>query len=190
MKLLKILIIVANFISLLLPSLASAKQTIVRNVIISNSYNHLHIQFQLAHSFHNKMEEATKTGIPTTFTYYIDLYQIRSLWNDKLITAVTLSKTLKYDNLKDEYVVISKNDKTNGESSLVLSSLSEAKKTMNNVQIPSYYPMWKLERNKDYYVKIKAVSKGVEPPLYIHYLLFFLKWMNFETDWFVEAFKY
>jgi hypothetical protein len=136
------------------------------------------------------MEEAIKTGIATTFTYHINLYQKRSLWNDKPITAVTFSKTLKYDTLKDEYVVSDTSGKTNGESRLVLASLVEAKKTMNTVQIPSYYPMWKLERNKDYYLKIKAESKGVEPPLYLHYLLFFLKWMNFETDWFVEKFKY
>ena len=190
MKSLKNLIIVASFISLLLPSLACAKDTLIKNVIISNSYGHLHIQFQLVHSFSNKMQEAIKTGIPTTFKYYINLYQKRSLWNDKLVTAITVSNTVKYDNLKNEYFVISKNGKTNGESSSVLSSLFEAKKFMNNVQISSYYPMWKLERNRDYYIKIKAASKGVEPPLYVHYLLFFLKWMNFETDWFVEKFKY
>jgi len=190
MKSLKNLIIAATLISVLFPTLLSAKETVIKNVIISNSYNHLHIQFQLANSFSNKMEEPIKTGIATTFTYYVNLYQKRFLWNDKLVTAVTLSKTLKYDNLKNEYVVSDTSSKPNGESNLVFSSLFEAKKIMNKVQIHSYYPMWKLERNKEYYVKIKAVSKGVEPPLYIHYLLFFLKWMNFETDWFVERFKY
>ena len=192
MNLFKNLIIAATLtlISVLFPTLLSAKETVIKNVIISNSYNHLHIQFQLANSFSKKMEEAIKTGIPTTFTYYINLYQKRPFWNDKLVTAVTLSKTLKYDNLKDEYVVAGEKGKPNGEEDLVLSSLFEAKKIMNKVLLPSYYPMWKLERNKDYYVKIKATSKGVEPPRYLHYLLFFLKWMNFETDWFVEKFKY
>jgi len=190
MNLLKNLILAASLISIFFPTLLSAKETVVKNVIISNSYNHLHIQFQLTDSFSNKMEEAIKTGISTTFTYYINLYQKRPFWNDKLITAVTVSKTLKYDNLKDEYVVATNNENPYGEEDLVLSTLFEAKKSMNKVLIPSYYPMWKLERNKDYYVKIKATSKGVEPPLYLHYLLFFLKWMNFETDWFVEKFKY
>jgi hypothetical protein len=136
------------------------------------------------------MEEAIRTGIPTTFTYYVNLYQKRPFWNDELITALTVSKTLKYDNLKDEYIVARTGEKSNGGEDLVLASLLEAEKVMNKVLIPSYYPMWKLERNKEYYVRIKATSKGVEPPLYLHYILFFLKWMNFETDWFVGKFRY
>jgi len=179
-----------TLLSLFLPSLALAKDTFIKNILISNSYNNLHIRFLLANSFNQKMEEAIETGIPTTFKYYINLYQQRSFWSDKLITATTLSRTLKYDNLKKEYMVTTKNSNENGGSSLVLPTLSEAKKIMNTVEISSFYPMWKLERNKTYYFKIKADSKGVEPPLYLHYLLFFLKWMNFETDWFVEEFKY
>ncbi len=136
------------------------------------------------------MDEAIKTGIPTTFNYYVNLYQHRSLWRDKLITAVTLSKTIKYDNLKNEYLITTKNKKNDGASSLVITSLFEAKKVMNNIEIPLFYPTRKLERNKTYYIKIKADSKGVEPPLFLHYFLFFLKWMNFETDWSVEKFRY
>ncbi|MBW1679430.1 MAG: DUF4390 domain-containing protein [Deltaproteobacteria bacterium] len=190
MKLLRKLITCINLILLLLPSLLFAKDTVIHNILISNSYTHLHIQLQLANCFNKKMEEATKTGIPITFKYYINLYQHRSLWNDKLLTATTLSKTIKYDNLKKEYTVTTKNSKKNSASSSVLPTLYEAKKIMINVKILSFYPMCKLERNRTYYFKIKAESKGVEPPRYIHYLLFFFKWMNFETDWFVEKFKY
>lgn len=187
----KSLLVTAIFILFLFPTHLPAKETEIKNVIISNFYNHLHVQFRLTNSFSNKMEEAITTGIPVTFTYYINLYQKRSAFrNDKLVTAVTLSRTLKYDNLKNEYIVSDTSERPNGEPRSVLASFDEAKKNMNKVEIPSYYPMWKLDRNRDYYLKIKAASKGVEPPLYLHYLLFFLKWMNFETDWFVERFKY
>jgi len=186
----KSLVIAAILILALFPAPLPAKETVIKNIVISNSYNHLHIEFQLANSFSSKMEEAIKTGIPTTFTFYVNLYQKRPFWNDKLVTAVTIAKTLKYDTLKNEYIVSDTLSKPNGESSSVPSSLFEAKKIMNEVRIPSYYPMWKLERNREYYVRIKAESKGVEPPLFLNYLLFFLKWMHFETDWFVERFKY
>lgn len=189
MNLLKKLIAAAILIAFL-PFPSFAEETAIRNIIISNSYTHLNIHFQLANSFNKKMEEAIKTGIPTAFKYYINLYQHHARWNDKLLMSMTLLKTIKYDNLKNEYVITINNNKENGDTSSIFPTFQAAKKIMNNVEIHSFYPMWKLERNKTYYFKIKAESKGVEPPPYIHYLLFFLKWMNFETDWVVEKFKY
>jgi hypothetical protein len=61
---------------------------------------------------------------------------------------------------------------------------------MNQVEIFSVYPIWKLERNNTYYFKIKAAAEGVKPPPYIHYFLFFLDWKYFDTDWVIENFRY
>ena len=190
MKLLNRLTILLNLILLAIPSYSFANNTVIRNISISNSSTYLHVQFQLSNSFNKKMEEAIKTGIPTTFKYYINLYQQRSLWNDNLLTSFTLSKTIKYDALKKEYLVTEKTSTGNNIRSSDTPTLYEAKKIMNNVEILSLYPMWKLDRSKNYYIKIRADSKGIAPPHYINYLLFFLNWMNFETDWFVESFTY
>ena len=61
---------------------------------------------------------------------------------------------------------------------------------MNNVKVRSFYPMWKLERNRSYYLRIRARSEGIAPPGYLHYILFFMNWMNFDTEWSVEEFYY
>ena len=68
------------------------------------------------------MEEAIKTGIPTVFDYYIELYQNRGLWKDRLLSALVVTKTIKYDTLKQEYVVTEKSN-ANGTSSQVMGSL-------------------------------------------------------------------
>jgi len=190
MKLLNRLTILLNLILLALPSYSFAENTVIRNISISSSSIYLNARFQLAHSFNKKMEEAIKTGIPTTFNYYINLYQIRPLWKDTLLTSFTLSKTIKYDALKKEYLVTEKTSAGNNIRSSDTPTLYEAKKIMNNVDVLSLYPIWKLDRSKSYYIKIKADSEGIDPPSYINYLLFFLNRMNFETDWFVESFTY
>ena len=171
------------------PTVAWTQETAIRNVLITNSPTHLQIQIQLSNSFNPKMEEAIQTGIPVQFEFLILLYQNQAIWNDKLLTSLTITKVLKYDTLKEEYS-ISEVSNGNGSSSIVCSDLREAQEVMNNAKVPAFFPMWKLERNKSYYVKLKARSQGVEPPGYLQYILFFLSWMNFETDWVVEKFYY
>lgn len=174
----------------LLPRPMHAADPSLKNIVISNSYTHLNLQFKLANAFDPKMEEAIATGIATTFHFYINLYQHRTMWNDRLLKSLALERTLKYDTLKKEYVVTLRTGSDNGSTNEVFATLQEAKRFMSTVEILSFYPLWKLERNNTYSFTIKAESKGVEPPAYLHYLLFFLKWMNFETPLVEEEFTY
>jgi len=190
MKLRNRLTILLNLILLTLPLYSFADTAVIREIDISSSSVYLSVKFHLSNSFNKKIEETIKIGIPTTFNYYIHLYQNRPFRNDTLLTSLTISKTIKYDALKKEYLVSEKNSAGNNMSKSETPTLHEAKKIMNNVEIISLYPMWKLDRSKSYYIEIKAESKGISPPHYINYLLFFLNRMNFETDWFIESFTY
>ena len=119
------------------------------------------------------------------------LYQESSFWNDKFLTTNTILKTITFDNLKNEYTIVTTiKESENSPSSLVVPTLNEAKKNMSQVEIISVYPIWKLERNNTYYFEIKAAAEGVKPPPYIHYFLFFLDWKYFDTDWVIEKFRY
>jgi hypothetical protein len=174
---------------LMAPERARCEDTYIRNIFVTNSPTHLQLQFQLYNSFSAKMKEAIQTGIPTVFEFHIELYQNRAAWNDQRLTALIISRTIKYDTLKQEYI-LTEGTNVNGTSTEVMSSLDEAMEFMNNVKISSFYPMWKLERNKSYYFRIKARSEGIAPPGYMHYILFFMNWMNFDTEWMVERFYY
>jgi hypothetical protein len=179
------------FIFLSFSSASKGDGPTVQDIRISNSPAHLNLRFHVANSFSPKIEEAINNGIPTTFTYSVMLYQQRSFWNDKFLAASTLLKTIKFDNLKNEYTIVTTiKENENSTSSLVLSTLEEAKKNICQVEILSVYPIWKLERNNTYYFEIKAAAEGVKPPPYIHYFLFFLDWKYFETDWAIEIFRY
>ena len=179
------------FISVFFPYVAVADNPAIQNIRISNSYTHLNLRFQLTNSFTLEMKEAIGNGIPTVFTYRVKLLQQRSFWGDKFLMETTFSKTIKLDNLKNEYTIVASNKNNgNGDIGSVVSTFSEAKRLIEKVQILSIYPIWKLERNNTYYFEIKAEAEGVKPPPYVHYLLFFLDWKYFETDWVIEKFRY
>ncbi|MBN2467205.1 MAG: DUF4390 domain-containing protein [Deltaproteobacteria bacterium] len=190
MKVLRTFFACIGVIVFALSSASFAEDAAIRDISISNSSAHLHLRFRLANTFSPRMEEAINDGIPAVFTFYVELFQERSIRGDNLISSFSFTKTLKYNALKKEYTITEQNNKGNGDIAVELSTLHEAKKQMNSINIPSLYPMWKLDRNKNYYFRIKAESKGIEPPLFLNYLLFFLKWMNFETPWVVERFSY
>ena len=183
------LVVCLSFFLLAVPGVGYGQGTYIRNIFITNSPTHLQLQFELYNSFSSKMKEAIRTGIPTAFNFHIELYQSRALWNDQQLTSLVLTKTLKYDTLKQEYVLTEQTN-VNGISEQVVASLEESMEFMNSVTIRSLYPMWKLDRNKSYYLKIKARSEGIAPPGYLHYILFFMNWMNFDTGWIVENFYY
>lgn len=182
-------LICAALVLFFIPHAAYCQETYIRNLFITNSPSHLQLQFQLHNSFSPKMKEAIQTGIPTVFTYSIELHQTRALWNDRKLTSLTITKTIKFDTLKQEYVLTEQTN-VNGASQHVVPSLDEAMKFMNNVHVRSLFPMWKLDRNRSYYFKLRARSEGIAPPGYMHYILFFMNWMNFDTEWIVESFYY
>lgn len=172
----------------LVPIASVAQEAGIKTVSITNSPTHLQVTIKLSDTFSPEMDEAIRTGIPTSFEYLLLLYQYHPFANDTLLASLTVTKTIKYNPLKQEYTITA-GTTVNGSTSVVVTSFEDAKKVMNAVNVP-LYPMWKLERNSSYYVKLKAQSQGVEPPGYIDFILFFRNWMNFETDWVVEKFLY
>jgi len=163
----------------------------IQNIRISTSSNYLNLRFSLIQWFTQKMEKTIQSGIPIKFNYYITLAQQRSWKTDKVLAQITISKTLKYDNLKNEYLIFS--NKNNGENHILkatLPTLSEAKKILSEVEILSIYPLWQLERNRTYYFSIKADACGEKPPPYIRYLLFFVNEKYFESNEKIEKFRY
>jgi len=96
--------------------------------------------------------------------------------------------TEKYNNRKDEFIITRSE---NGETPILVNSLSEAKRIMAEVENLSVVPLDRLERNRFYQVRIKAELRKITLPLYLHYAFrFFLFLWDFETDWYATDFVY
>ena len=84
---------------------AAAEEARLENIIITNTRDDLLIFLMVEGAFTDKMKKAVLTGVPITFSFYINLYQVRNLWLDKKIAHQKITHTLKYDSLKKEYVI-------------------------------------------------------------------------------------
>ena len=125
-------------------------------------------------------------GIPAIFTIYLDVYQENSLLWDKKITGKEIKRTMKYDNLKKTFSVL-----TNGKTDpAVFTDFESAQKAMMDFNGMIAVPLSSLVKGKNYYAMIKVKMDKVRLPLHMEYVLFFVSLWDFETSWYQQRFSY
>lgn len=159
----------------------------ITNLLITNTRDDVLIYFRVNNCFTEKMEDAILAGIPTTFTFYVELYRQRGFWFDKEIADVKIKHTIKYDNVKNMFYVSLKEGDKNFEQ---FRNFAMAKRAMSDLNGIAIAPMKKLTRNSKYYVRVKAELDKVRLPLHMEYVFFFVSLWDFETDWYKEEFIY
>lgn len=171
-----------------MPQTAWADEPRIIDVIVTNTRDDLILYFRVEGCFTEEVEQAIMNGVPTTFTFLVALNQVRNFWKDKNLAGMEIRHTVKFNNMKDEFVITRSE---NGETPILVNSLSEAKRIMAEVENLSVVPLDRLERNRFYQVRIKAELKKITLPLYLHYAFrFFLFLWDFETDWYATDFVY
>jgi hypothetical protein len=140
------------------------------------------VSFDVQNCFTEKMQEAIQSGIKTTFTFYIHLYQKRSWWKDRKVASVEFHHTVQYNPIQKVYQVALGENR----SSLAVSSLEEAKKLMSKVKELEIRSSSPLNPGVPTYFRIKAELDPVRLPLHLEYLFFFVSLWDFKTDWHIE----
>jgi len=169
------LIVVAVFQPLQL----RAQEATITDFTVSNSENQLLLYLSLQDCFTDEMETAIHNGIPATFTFYVELYQIRKGWPDKKISSRNFNHIMDYDSLKKEYRI----QRAEKKGHKLTSSLAEAKTLMSEINGFEFFPLAQLDADSEYMVKVKAKLAKKTLPLYFHYLIPFSSLWDFETDW-------
>jgi hypothetical protein len=172
---------------LLAPVRGWGKQAQISDIIVTNNQDNLLVYFFTKGCFTPEMNKAIMNGIPTTFTFLIDLYSPRSFWPDKRIASLKLHHTIRYDALREEFSVIL-SERSN--QTFVMKDFAKAQEMMADVSNVQVIPLQSLEKNNQYKLKIKAELNKVRLPMYLHYVLFFVSLWDFDTDWFVVDFIY
>ena len=157
------------------------------NIIVTNTRDDLLIFLNVEGAFTEKMTEALHSGVPITFTFYINLYGSRNLWLDKNIASIEVNHKLKYDSLKKEYVL--KRSWRKNEP-LVMDSLKDAQNMMCKLDSIVLTKLDRLKKGEQYQIRTKAELTKKTLPLNLHYVLFFVSLWDFETDWYTIDFIY
>ncbi len=162
------LIIAALLIAVLTPSLAFSTEARVDKLFVGKKPN-LNLSFMVLDAFKPEMEEGIKSGIPTTFTFFVELHRVRRMWPDKSVQKWTFEHTVKYDNLKEEYEV------TLNELNQVIRTKDflEMKRLMvtgNAIELKTGEP---LRAGSRYTLRIMAQMDIIELPFLLRHMLFF-----------------
>jgi hypothetical protein len=171
------------FFILAFPGAAFSQKASIRDVQVKGAHENWKVSFSVENCFTEKMEEVIQTGIPTTFTFYLHLYQVRTWWKDRKVTALQFQHSIQYSPIRREYQVTLEERG----ASRVTQNFGEAKRWMARVEEAEIKPSSELKPGPLTYLRIKAELDPVKLPLHLEYLFFFVSLWNFETDWYVET---
>jgi len=163
----------------------SSKAPAVDRVNLTNNTDSVQVSFEVKNAFTKDIEDGIKSGIPTTFTFFIRISQKKDLWFDDTLAQMTFRHTIKYDTLKEEYEIV---QGENPQNTLRVKEIEQAKKIMaggNNIIVK---PASSLKKGKGYLIRIKATLDPINLPFPLNYMLFFVSFWNYETDWYEKEF--
>ncbi len=172
---------------LLHPVNTVAQDARLTNVIVTNTRDDLLLYFSVEGAFRTKMKSAILSGVPTSFSFYITLNQVRNWWVDKKLVELKVVHTIKYNNIKKAYTITRSWVDI---EPIVTQSFMEASKLMTEIDSLKIFPLNALEKGSLYQLQTKAQLSKVTFPFYLHYILFFVSMWDFETDWYTTEFIY
>jgi hypothetical protein len=164
-----------------------AQEARLTNITVSNTRDDLLLYLNLEGAFSEKLNKAVLSGVPATFFFLTKLNKVRSIWVDQGIADIIVTHTIKYDNLKKEFIV--RRSGRNNEPEIT-KSFSEAQKWMSEVNSLKIIPLGQLEKGQQYQLRTKAEVSKQTLPFYLHYVLFFVALWDIETDWYAIDFIY
>jgi hypothetical protein len=169
-------------------SWAFAQNVFIDNVVLTRYQDNLYVYFKLEGPFTREMDEAIKSGIETTFTFYVVLKRYRGgILSDPEITERVIKHTVKYNALLQEYAVTRDEE---GARPFVTKDFDTAKRIMTQVKFYPLAPLTMLEKGKSYRIEIKGELEKADIPESIRYIFFFARAWSFSTPWYVEGFSY
>ena len=166
---------------------AQAQEARLKDIIVTNTRDDLLVYLTVEGAFNEQMREAIASGVPTTFRFFVSLYEDRKLWFDRKIADIKVTHTIKYDNLKREYSI--QRSWAEGDPKTT-HAFTEARELMSEIDHLHIIPLSRLERGKLYQIRAKAGLSKLKLPLNLQYALFFVSLWNFETDWYTVSFIY
>lgn len=162
------------------------KNAKITDFLVTSSAENVLVYARVTNCFTKDMESAILAGVPTTFTFLVDLYQKRTHWFDKRISQLVITHTIKYDSVKKTFDVSS----SNGQEPLGFEDFDSAKRAMAELNGIIVAPIRHLKKDKKYYILVKAKMEKVRLPLHMEYVFFFISLWDFETNWYKQEFVY
>jgi hypothetical protein len=162
------------------PPASSADERIDR-VTVTPRDGRLYVSAALTPGLASDTDKDLRRGLPKDLYYYLVLKQRQRNWFDEELVAVTVKYSLKYDLLKQEYVVSVR--LPSGTTQTIFRDFAAARDVVSRVDQIPVAEVRHLSRRKSYVVSVKAEMKAPKLPLYLDYFLFFIPFLDIDTEW-------
>lgn len=169
---------------IVIPLVSYGSDARIRDVLVTSSADQILAYARVTNCFTKEMESAIMTGVPTTFTFVMDLYYQRTGWFDKQLARVRIKHYLKYDEVKKVFHFSSSGLKKEAD----FTDLASAKLAMAELDGAPLFRVSSLSQGVTYYLDLKAKLDEIRLPLHMEILLFFVSLWDFETDWYHQPF--
>ena len=173
----------ACYLFLVFPLSSYSRDARISDIVVTTSGEHVRVYARGTNCFTKRMESAILAGVPTTFTFLLDLYQERENWIDKKISSIVVKQTIKYNNVKKNFYISSMGSQEESE----FQEFDGAKKAMSELDGVIVASVRDLQKDKSYYVMMKVKLDTIRLPMHMEYILFFVSLWDFETDWYRQS---
>ncbi len=164
-----------------LVSPVSAVSPDVVNIGVGTKGKYVVMNARLVDGFTEKIQEAINNGVPMGFTFEIELRKANTVWIDSLISSNKVRHRVQFDSLKKMYRFseFGKNLKRN----IITRKKSRYQQLMLTLEDIPIAPIYKLDPNEKYYVRVKADLETDRFWFPFNYIFFFVPFSEFETSW-------
>ena len=176
------------FFALSLFLTSSVRAAKLSDMVLTNTPSSLLLYLKVKEAFNEETQKAVFNGVPTTFSFFISLEEVRSFWRNRKIADFKLKHTLKYNTLKKEFKISRSWEEEAGEQQTI--SFDEAKSLMTRINGFSLFPLSSLKKGRKYRVRAKAKLSKIDLPFYMHYIVLLSSNWEFETEWYSIEFDY
>jgi hypothetical protein len=159
----------------------SAVSPDVVNIGVGTKGKYVVVNARLVDGFTEKVLEAIENGVPMGFTFEIELRKENAIWADSLVSSNKVRHRIQFDSLKKIYRFseLGKNIR----KKIITRKEARYQKLMLTLQDIPIAPIYKLDPNEKYYVRVKADLETDRFWFPFNYIFFFVPFSEFETSW-------
>ena len=158
----------------------------ISGLTVANSKRYLLAYFSLKNGYTDEILAAMQSGIPIKYTYEIEISEPRFLM-DKTIFHSYVSRTLSYDALRQEYIMMLGPNNPRAISVRTKAEVWPVIFEMNGVPL---VPVSRLQRGTTYRLQVRARVEKAESHIPFPGLMDVFSPWGFETKWYEIYFTY
>lgn len=116
------------------------------------------VSFELTDGFTAEVRDEIQSGLSTTFAYELELRRGAPTWFDRTLAAVTVTATVRFDNLTRRYQLLRLVD-GRVEDARPAEDLNAVRRWMTRFERVPLLRTSALETNGEYYVRVRAHTR-------------------------------